>query len=136
MTSNADIRLSRLWSVIALLATCTLAGSAYGHHSFAGNYDPGDEVTVTGEVTTFRFTNPHGMIEPIVTTEEGVEERWAAVTNHPGLLQRRLGWTRDTFEPGDRLTITGARARNGSNTVRLLAIVREDGSRLRYSIAD
>ena len=48
-----------------------LPAAARAHHSFAAFFDPDKSVTITGKVTEFRFTNPHGMVEMDVKKPDG-----------------------------------------------------------------
>ncbi len=99
---------------LALAAVGTLAApAAIAHHSFAVYFDPAAEVTLTGTVQAFRFTNPHGTV---VIEVEG--EQWRAETNAPVVLRRR-GWDRTSLRPGETVTISGWRARDGRRYLRL-----------------
>ena len=95
-----------------------LPAAAQAHHSFAAFFDPDKSVTITGKVTEFRFTNPHGMVALDVKKPDGSVEKWRAETNAPVVLVRR-GWTRDVIKPGDVVTIDGWPARDGRNYIRL-----------------
>lgn len=99
-------------------AALMISGAAMAHHSFAVFFDPSKNVTVTGTVTAFRFTNPHGTIALDVKQPDGTVEHWRAETNAPVILVRR-GWTRDVIKPGDTITITGWPARDGKPYLRL-----------------
>jgi hypothetical protein len=44
----------------AVALACVVPAAALAHHSFAVYFDPDKEVSITGKVTAFRFTNPHG----------------------------------------------------------------------------
>lgn len=103
-----------------------VAGSAAAHHSFAVYFDPSKDVTITGKVTEFRFTNPHGTIVLDVTDAQGRVREWRAETNAPVVLQRR-GWTRASVKAGDVLTIDGWASRDGKPYVRLRRAVHSDG---------
>nr|WP_166178825.1 DUF6152 family protein [Altererythrobacter segetis] len=95
-----------------------LPAAAQAHHSFAAFFDPSKSVTITGTVTEFRFTNPHGMVALDVKKPDGSIEKWRAETNAPVVLVRR-GWTRDAIKPRDTVTIDGWPSRDGRNYLRL-----------------
>ncbi len=115
--------------------TCLLAlpllafpgAGAWAHHSFAVYFDPGKEVTITGKVTAFRFTNPHGTIVLAVADGQGGTAEWRAETNAPSVLTRR-GWTRTSIKPGETITITGWASRDGKPYIRLRSATHPDGS--------
>lgn len=100
------------------LALACAATAAQAHHSFAVFFDPARNVSITGKVTSFRFTNPHGTIALDVTDAQGKVTQWRAETNAPVVLVRR-GWTRDTVKPGDTITVEGWASRDGKPYMRL-----------------
>jgi len=112
--------------LLAGLALACAAPAAQAHHSFAVYFDASKEVTITGKVTAFRFTNPHGTIVLDVTDERGRVREWRAETNAPVVLQRR-GWTRSIVKAGDEITITGWPSRDGKPYMRLSRAVHADG---------
>ena len=99
-------------------ALVALPTAAQAHHSFAAFFDPAKTVTITGTVTEFRFTNPHGMVALDVRKPDGSVEKWRAETNAPVVLVRR-GWSRDVIKPGQVVTIDGWPSRDGRNYLRL-----------------
>ena len=105
--------------VFAAAAALAAAGAAQAHHSFAVFFDPEKSVKVTGKVTSFRFTNPHGTVALDVTRPDGTVEKWRAETNAPVILSRR-GWTRASMKPGETITISGWPSRDGRNYLRLM----------------
>ena len=109
-------------SLLALAAALALAPvAAQAHHSFAAFFDPEKSVTVTGTVTQFRFTNPHGMIAINVKKPDGSVVEWRAETNAPVVLVQR-GWSRDSIKPGMVVTIDGWPSRDGRNYLRMRAV--------------
>ena len=112
---------------LAVLAAVMLAQDASAHHSFAAFFDPEKMVTVKGTVTSYQFTNPHGLIAIDVRGGNGQIEHWRAETNAPVVLMRR-GWTRETLKAGDVITITGWVSRDGKPYLRLRQANRADGS--------
>ncbi len=107
-------------------ALALLPAAARAHHSFAAFFDPDKSVTVTGAVTEFRFTNPHGMIALDVRKGDGSVEKWRAETNAPVVLVQR-GWTRNSIKPGMVVTIDGWPSRDGRNYMRMRAVKDEHG---------
>lgn len=98
-----------------------LLGSApvFAHHGFAGRYDEANPVTVSGTVVEFQFMNPHSQITFEVKDDKGNVQRWEAELGSAGQLHRAEGWDKDTLKPGDKVTISGPRAKNGSNDMNL-----------------
>lgn len=111
--------------VIALFLT-GIPGPARAHHSFAVFFDTDSQLRkVTGVVKEFRFTNPHGVIT-LVVNEGNHEVTWRAETNSPSIL-RRHGWSPDSIHVGDKVTIEGWPARDGSKYLRMRAAARANG---------
>jgi Family of unknown function (DUF6152) len=112
--------------VTALALVVTLVGSVDAHHSFAVFFDTDAQlVKVTGVVRDFQFRNPHGVIT--VGVPKGHDEIiWRAETNSPSVLRRR-GWTPNSLHIGDKVTLEGWRARDGSRYLRLKGAQLADG---------
>ena len=87
---------------ITIAAVVALSVIAETHHSFAVFFDDTKSITVTGAVTEFRFTNPHGVIA-IAVKKDGKEEIWRAETYAPTILTRR-GWTKTSPPRSSRPT--------------------------------
>jgi hypothetical protein len=127
ITMNTLNRLaSRLLAALALLL---LVQVAQAHHSFAVHFVADQLVTLKGTVTSYRFTNPHGMVFFTITKEDGSVEEWRAETNSPNALRRR-GWTKDSIQVGDEVTIVGFPTRDGTPYVRISKLTFADGREL------
>jgi hypothetical protein len=111
---------------LAVAAALAEPGSPLAHHSFA-TFDPGKLVTITGKVSQFAFTNPHGVIALTVTRADGSPREWRVETNAPVILLRR-GWSRDSIKPGETVRIEGWPTRDGRAYLRLRRAMRADGS--------
>lgn len=115
-------------TLAAAAAVALLGGPALAHHSGAIFYGDGAKpVTLTGQITEFRFRNPHAIIELTVTDENGEAQHWVGETSSPSVLRKR-GWSQDTFTIGETLTIEGVQAADGSRLFRVLGVTRADGS--------
>jgi hypothetical protein len=90
------------------------------HHGTAA-YDFDKTVTLTGSITSFEFLNPHVRFSFDAKDEKGKVENWAAELPPPSMI-RRLGWNRESIKVGDKITITGHPAKNGSKTLQPMKI--------------
>lgn len=114
---------------VSLIAALS-AAAAFAHHNAASHYVLDDTIQVSGTVTEFRLINPHARIYFDVTDEDGHTEQWLAEGNAAAILKRR-GWSSDSLQPGDHITITGRPARDGGQKVDWEVIELEDGTVLR-----
>jgi Family of unknown function (DUF6152) len=113
-------------AVVVVALMLALVGAADAHHSFAVFFDTDAQlIKVTGVVRDFQFRNPHGVIT--VAVAKGHEQiTWRAETNSPSILRRR-GWTPESLHVGDKVTLEGWRARDGSRYMRLKSAWLPDG---------
>jgi hypothetical protein len=118
-----------LKTAVLAVALATAAGVVQAHHSFAVHFVSDKVITVKGTVTSFRFTNPHGIVTFSVTKDDGSAEEWRAETNSPNALRRR-GWTKDSIKVGDEVEILGFPTRDGSHYVRISKLTFADGREL------
>ena len=90
---------------------------AFAHHGDAGRYE--DNVTVvTGTVVAMQWVDPHTIIVLDATGEDGKTVRWQAeLGGRTGLSQ--IGWTSNTLKRGDKITITGRKAKSGAPYINL-----------------
>jgi len=117
------------WTLARLLPALLLASLAQladAHHSFAVFFDTDNQLRkVTGIVKEFRFTNPHGVVT-LAVLEGNHEVIWRAETNSPSILRRR-GWTPESLHVGEKITVEGWPARDGSKYLRLRSATRANG---------
>jgi hypothetical protein len=99
------------------------------HHGEA-NYDTDKVTTVKGTVTDFRFINPHVQIFMDVKNDKGEIEKWSGEARSPTMLVRVGGWDKDLLKPGDVITMSGFRSKNGTNILRLKKIVLANGQEM------
>jgi len=116
----------RSWLVLLALG---LAGPVAAHHSFAVHFVADKVIDVSGTVTEFSFRNPHGLIALTATGPDGKDQAWKIETNSPNILRRR-GWSEASIKPGDKVTIEGYPARDGSNFMRVYKVTFPDGHEL------
>ena len=123
------LRASLRSSVCLAAALLTLGAPARAHHSFGAEYDSNQPVTVTGVVTKIEWTNPHSFVFIDVTDPRGTVN-WKFEGYPPNALSR-TGWKRDiTMKVGDRITVTGWRARLGGALAHSREVTLADGNKL------
>src|SRR6202163_2509424 len=115
-----------LTMIFAILSVST---PILAHHGEV-NYDTEKVVSVKGTVTEFQFINPHVQIFLDVKNDKGEIEKWICEARSPAMLVRNGGWDKTTLKPGDVITATGFRTKNGTNILRLKKIVLADGTEL------
>ena len=98
--------------VLGAVAALAVAGAAAAHHSFA-MFDMTKEVSLTGTIKSFEYTNPHTWTRLLVPNAQGGTDEWAFEGFGPGSL-KRWGWNKDTLKPGDKVTIVAHPMRDGS----------------------
>jgi Family of unknown function (DUF6152) len=96
-------------------AAAFVLAPASAHHGTSVNYDFSKTVTVVGTVTEFRWRNPHSALFLDVTDESGEASSFVIELPSPTLMSRgELGWTRNTFKPGDRVEFDVHPSRTGA----------------------
>jgi hypothetical protein len=101
-----------LSALCVAVGSLVLTGAAWAHHGDADRYNE-DVVTITGTVVQVQFVNPHALI--VFDVAEGAKNtRWQAELGGPQQLARQFGWTNRTLKAGDKITLTGRRAKSGA----------------------
>ena len=122
----------RRWIEAAAAVTTTalalLIGPVFAHHASAPFYNPEDRVEFEGTVTRWVFRNPHAFLFLDVTGDNGEITEWQVELGAPVSI-RRVGWSPDTLEIGQRVKVTGQRSRaEGSHGVCCVRMTKPDGS--------
>lgn len=113
---------------VVLLAVCAgllMARASFAHHSFAAEFDANKPVTLKGTITKVEWTNPHTWFY-IDVEEGGKVVSWAVEGGAPNVLYRE-GWRPNSLKAGDKVTITGSRAKDGSNLANATLVQLPDG---------
>jgi hypothetical protein len=95
----------------AAAAFAAIAAPAVAHHSGA-MFDNKKEVTLTGVVKEFQYTNPHSWLLVDVKGPDGKVTTWGFEAEGPSTLLR-AGIRKSDFAPGTPVTITGHPMRDG-----------------------
>jgi hypothetical protein len=102
--------------------------AALAHHS-PSMFDGRAELTLTGTVREFQWTNPHSYIQLVVESADGSEQEWSLEMGANAYLYN-LGWRPSTVKAGDVLTVKIQPLRNGNAGGLLIDATTADGKAL------
>jgi hypothetical protein len=122
VTVNRTLRTS-----VAILLLTAIRMSA--HHSFAAEFDEDKLITISGFVSKFEWINPHGLLSVRGTDSAGKAGSWKFEMGSPGSLES-LGWKKTDLKTGDRITVEGYAAKDGSNKASARMVRLADGRKL------
>jgi Family of unknown function (DUF6152) len=108
----------------SMLAALPLAA----HHSFT-MFDMSKQVTLTGTVTDFQWTNPHVYIEIDVPGDKGTVSHWSIEMGSPSILIQS-GWKFSALHKGDKITAVINPLKNGQSGGFLAKATLPDGRTL------
>ncbi len=109
-----------------VIAVLLAAASALAHHSNSA-FDGDKVIVLKGTVTEWKWTNPHVWIFLSVDDGKGGKVEWEIEGRPPGILARS-GWSKNTFKPGDTITVDFSPARDGSHSGLTTRVTLADGT--------
>ncbi|HTM96936.1 MAG TPA: DUF6152 family protein [Croceibacterium sp.] len=112
----------------ALALTAIGVAPVAAHHSFA-MFDMTKDVTITGTVRQFQWTNPHSYIQLMVPDASGKQVEWSLEMGAPMYLYARH-WRPGSLKPGMRITITLHPLRNGKPGGVVQTVTTADGKEI------
>ncbi|MEO6080613.1 MAG: DUF6152 family protein [Steroidobacteraceae bacterium] len=115
-------------SALVALLLCGAAFTAWPHHGIS-NWDLNKDLTLTGRLTNIELINPHTWIHLDVRAADGKVGSWKCEMRSVNSL-RRSGWTKEMFQIGSAITVTGSPERRKPNQCYLGTIIFADGSRM------
>ena len=113
---------------LVLAACILLLSTSLGAHHGSASFDE-KEITVTGKVTDWLWANPHCFLKIDVTDASGAVRNWNLEMGNPTDMQVR-GFRRNTFKPGDQVTVTLQPVKNGTPVGRIRTVVLPNGEKL------
>jgi hypothetical protein len=115
---------------LAGISAAFLAIPAWAHHSFA-MFDQTVEIEMDATVTYFEWINPHSWLHFSTMAESGGTEDWSLELASIG-QQVRAGWTADTLEEGDEISVVFNPLRDGTRGGTLVSVVLPNGETLEH----
>lgn len=116
-------------AIFAALLGLSLAGiPTFAHHSVSAEFDLSKRISLEGKITKIEWMNPHVYLYVDVSAD-GKTSNWACETAGPNTLARQ-GWSRSSLKIGDRVTVVGYQARDGSNVASAREVVLANGRKV------
>jgi hypothetical protein len=116
-------------NVAAVTAVFLLSLSfAFAHHGLA-RFDTTHIVTMKGTITRFDWINPHAYVYADIRDEHGKTANWMLECGSLGMLTR-FGWSPEVLRIGDKVTVYGFIAKDGSAYMALQKIDLPNGKSL------
>ncbi len=101
---------------------------AVAHHSVGAEFDLSKRITLQGRITKIEWMNPHVYLYVDVNAD-GKTANWACETAGPNTLARQ-GWSQMSLKIGDRVTVVGYQARDGSHVASAREVVLANGHKV------
>ena len=101
-------------TLLVVMASGLLAPLALHAHHSPAMFDFQKELTLTGTVREFQWTNPHSYIQLVVKSDDGTEQEWSLEMGANVYLYN-LGWRPSTVKPGDALRVIVVPLRSGQS---------------------
>jgi len=114
--------------VFALAVGLLMSVPLVAHYGSAA-FDVGKRVTLKGTVKEWAYLNPHCLLTLEVTGDDGRVAQWVAETQAPNVVFP-AGYRKDSFKPGDEVTIVVEPVKNGRPIGRILQAVLANGKTL------
>jgi hypothetical protein len=113
-------------TLIAAVAIATgSAGLALAHHSGV-MFDRSQVRTIEGAVQEWRWANPHSYLRIDVAGDGSDVVEWNFEATSSALLARQ-GWRRNSFEPGERVSVHYNPLRDGGVGGNLVGVTKAGG---------
>jgi uncharacterized protein DUF6152 len=97
---------------LVVVGLLTISLPLLAHHG-AASFDETKPVTVTGTVTEYIWANSHVYVKLDAKDDSGKAVHWVVEAQNP-VSMNAIGWRKDTFKPGDVVSVDVNQAKNGS----------------------
>ncbi|PYS20765.1 MAG: hypothetical protein DMG11_28985 [Acidobacteria bacterium] len=89
---------------LMIIGAAILSVPALAHHGTGISYDQDTQITLNGTIKEFVWRNPHAQLWVDIAEGEFKGQSYGIEMNSPGVMLR-WGWSKNTFKPGDEITV-------------------------------
>ena len=114
--------------IVASVIACAMTAPAAAHHSFA-IFDQSKVNYLTGTVKQFELVNPHAWLHLMIANDKGEAFVWSFEGGSTAQLGS-LGWTPQSFKPGDKVQIGFRPMKDGSRGGQIMNVKTASGQKL------
>ena len=100
----------------------------FAHHGNA-SFATDKTLILKGTVTRWIYASPHLLLMLDVKGDNGEIAHWVVESQSPTVMYPS-GYRKDSFKPGDEVTVTVSAAKNGKPIGRILEAITADGTKL------
>lgn len=115
--------------IIIFLSALLTSTGLLAHHATTVAYDTENLGTISGEVVSVFWQNPHIVVTIERVSASGVRETWTAEAGSVNSLQR-IGIGPDIVSVGDRVSLMGALSRQGLPSMAAYTMTTADGTEI------
>ncbi len=116
------------FAIVMALMLAAMAAPSFAHHG-AATFDTSRRLTMKGRVVEWFWANPHCFLRFDAKDDSGQIVHWAVETQS-GTNLLPIGYSKQTFKPGDDVTVTFEPVRNGRPLGRMVSVILPDGKKL------
>ena len=116
-------------SSLVMIGLLTVSVPLFAHHGNA-SYGNAKQLTVKGTVTEWVWLNPHTLLKIDVKDDSGQVVNWVVEWSAPSSLIN-FGINKQTFKPGDEVTVVMITPDNGAPVGRIQRVMLANGKWLR-----
>jgi len=113
---------------LAMALGLSVSVPLFAHHGNA-SFATDKTLTLKGTVTRWIYASPHLLLMLDVKGENGEIAHWVVESQSPTVMYPS-GYRKDSFKPGDEVTVTVSAAKNGKPIGRILEATTADGTKL------
>jgi len=137
MAESGNRKATRLGLTFGLLAfaLAVMPSASFAHHSVTATYDSSRQVSLEGPFTRIDWVNPHAYLFINVEDSNGTVTNWALEFGDILDLES-AGWSDDTLQIGDVISVNAAPSRRPAALGFANAIVRSDSGQAVFTPPD